>query len=206
MFVSKEELIAVLVRGFTVNYDGEDVLKMDITERCYWVEPDRLLAGPCPGDGSFFDVEWSVLLLLDAGIRVFVNLKEEEYDIIDDGECYEPYDWVVERLGRVHDLDVTCYRFPIRDFRTPSVEEMWRILTTIDSNIASGRPVYVHCHSGKGRTGMVVGCYLVWKGLATRENFVRVIGELRQNAGLTGQSPETPAQEKFVRSFPYKEM
>ena len=40
------------------------------------------------------------------------------------------------------------------------------ILDEIDGAILNGKTVYVHCLGGIGRTGTVVGCYLVRHGIA----------------------------------------
>jgi protein-tyrosine phosphatase len=76
---------------------------------------------------------------------------------------------------------------------------MGEIEGAIEDSIAAGRPVYLHCWGGRGRTGTVAGIYLVRRGLATPENFPDVIGELRD--GASGESPETEEQIEFVRSF-----
>ena len=42
---------------------------------------------------------------------------------------------------------------------------MTRILDDVDAALADGGAVYVHCWGGIGRTGTVVGCWLVRHGL-----------------------------------------
>ena len=75
---------------------------------------------------------------------------------------------------------------------------MTRILTTIREEIAAGRPVYVHCWGGVGRTGTVVGCWLVDSGLAGPAAIER-IAELRAaTPDRERQSPETDAQCRYV--------
>ena len=56
---------------------------------------------------------------------------------------------------------------------------MVSILATIRDEIAAGRPVYVHCWGGTGRTGTVAGCWLVEQGL-TGDEALRRIAELRR--------------------------
>ena len=43
---------------------------------------------------------------------------------------------------------------------------MRSILDAIDAAVSQGRRVYVHCRAGIGRTGTVVGCYLVRHGMS----------------------------------------
>jgi protein-tyrosine phosphatase len=37
-------------------------------------------------------------------------------------------------------------------------ELMTTILDAIDESMTAGKPVYVHCWGGMGRTGTVIGC------------------------------------------------
>jgi protein-tyrosine phosphatase len=81
----------------------------------------------------------------------------------------------------------------------PTPETMEQILDEIDSVIESGKPVYVHCLGGIGRTGTVVGCYLLRHGSATRGNVLEKIQDLRENdPNLYRDSPETAIQRHFV--------
>jgi len=55
-------------------------------------------------------------------------------------------------------------RLPVRDFTVPSEEQIRFALDLIDSELQAGGIVYVHCWAGCGRTGVVVGCWLVRHG------------------------------------------
>jgi protein-tyrosine phosphatase len=83
----------------------------------------------------------------------------------------------------------------IPDFGCPSVDEMRAILTTIDTELADGRRVYVHCHAGIGRTGTVAACWLVEHG-SDPEEALRLVTERRGT-----RSPETDEQWAFVRAW-----
>ncbi len=78
---------------------------------------------------------------------------------------------------------------------------MMAILNQIDEWLIRGKTVYVHCFGGVGRTGMVVGCYLVRKGMAAPQALLR-IAELRH--GIPDgwkRSPETDEQIEFVMNW-----
>jgi protein-tyrosine phosphatase len=61
--------------------------------------------------------------------------------------------------------------------------------------------VYVHCRAGIGRTGLVVGCYLVRHGETGNEALL-AIKQLRSSISSSWmQSPETDAQVDFVRNW-----
>ena len=68
---------------------------------------------------------------------------------------------------------------PIHDVSTPTQAQMARILDAIDAALAVGHAVYLHCYGGIGRTGTVVGCYLVRHGMDGEEALAE-IARLRQ--------------------------
>lgn len=170
-------------------------------ERCYWVVPGRFLAGCYPGDLDAGVAQGKVQGLLDAGIRHVVNLMEGT-ETNWDGEPFAGYrEEFVGLAGRMG-VDVDWVRRPIRDLSVPSREHMTGILDEIDIAIATGRPVYVHCRGGKGRTGTVVGCYLARHAFASGERLIEMIRELRVNVPGGGHdSPETGRQREMVCSW-----
>jgi hypothetical protein len=160
----------------------------------YWVDPSRLMAGCYPGHGDPRIAERQLGALLDCGIRCFLSLMEEEVR-----GFFAPYQPQLEGIAASRGIAIECLRFEIEDHSAPSCEQMGEIERAIAKSITAGRPVYLHCWGGRGRTGAVVGVYLVRRGLATTESFVDVIAELR--SGAAGESPETEEQIEFVRSF-----
>jgi hypothetical protein len=70
---------------------------------------------------------------------------------------------------------VRAVRTPLRDFTAPPREEMRMILDLIDSELTDGGAVYLHCYGGIGRTGTVVGCWLVRHGTPP-EDAIEAIG------------------------------
>jgi len=128
----------------------------------YTVGP-RLLAGPYP-----FDVD----PLVEAGVTTFVDLTE-------DGEL-EPYELPA---------GVTHRRFGVVDFGCPTPEQ---VRAALDAIASADGVVYLHCRGGCGRTGTILGCYLVEQGLAGEEALERV----RKLTG--GRCPEMGEQEALV--------
>lgn len=76
------------------------------------------------------------------------------------------------------------------------------LLAYIESEIQDGRPVYVHCWGGIGRTGTVVGCWMVKKDSRTAEDALQRIAELRRGTPDGRRaSPQTEEQREFVRQW-----
>jgi protein-tyrosine phosphatase len=124
-----------------------------------WIEPGRLIAGRHPSAAGPERATESVHDLLASGVTLFVDLTEE-------GEL-EPYEELVPRSARY-------LRFPVRDFTVPDPSTLTSILEAIDVEIEAGGIPYVHCWAGCGRTGVVVGCWLVRHGTEQREALDRI--------------------------------
>ena len=168
------------------------------TTSSYWVVPGLLLAGAYPGHPDTDERERKVRTLVDAGMRMFVNLMEE-HETNYAGMPFVPYQDVATRFCP----DITCVRYPIRDLHTPTMPEMVSILDTIDKSVMATRPTYVHCWGGVGRTGTVIGCWLLRHGLAEPSNVLNVLMTLRQQdqERRNRMSPESWAQQRFVKSW-----
>lgn len=168
--------------------------------RSYWVVPGKFLAGYYPGDRQKDMMKQKMADLLACGIRCVINLMEpDERD--HDGLPFTDYAPVLKRLAD-GGPPVACHRMPIRDLGIPSREFMVQILDCIDESLAMERPVYVHCWGGRGRTGTVVGCWLVRHGIAEGESVLEKIQELRRfDAKAHWPSPEMPEQVRMVLSW-----
>lgn len=168
-------------------------------QRSYWVVPGKFLAGFFPGSDDPAIAAKQLRALAASGVRHVVNLMEESEED-HSGRPFVPYAEPLAGYGAESGAEIICNRFPVRDLNIPTVEEMRRILDAIDAAIERDAPVYVHCWGGKGRTGTVVGCWLVRHGVAgDGEEALRMIGKMR--AGIAGPSPETAAQIEMVRSW-----
>jgi len=139
--------------------------------------------------------------LLLAGVRTFIDLTEPH-------ELF-PYNPHLSSRCAMLGIDfkeVEYYNFPIRDRNLPeSVDFMREILEVLRDNQKRGRISAVHCRGGIGRTGMVVGCWLVESGVARDgAHALRLIAEEWKQVEKCKRfpcSPETGPQFEFVRTF-----
>ena len=123
------------------------------------IEEGRLIAGRHPCAWGPETAPEEVGSLLTAGVTLFLDLTQ-------DGEL-EPYDHLVPPPAR-------HVRIPIRDFSVPSLEQLESALDEIDGELAAGGLVYVHCWAGCGRTGVVVGSWLVRHGSTPGDALARI--------------------------------
>ena len=152
----------------------------------WWVEPGAVLAGEYPGDLDPRRARDQVNLLIDAGVRTFVDLTTPQ-------DRLEPYAPFVESAAAARGLDVQHRPMPIPDLGVIDDAGYDEILAVFDEPRSAGA-VYVHCWGGVGRTGTVVGCLLAREG-ANLDSIVDRIAALRAGTKKVNRPcPETGAQ------------
>ena len=160
----------------------------------FWVVPNQILAGEHPTEHDEASTIARLNALLDAGIRTFIDLTEEQ-------EMKDYYRLLRTEAGSRR-IAITFLRIPIPDRGVPAVWTLSCILDVIDRSVTATNPVFVHCFAGIGRTGTVVGCYLRRHVLATPRNVIAKIAELRQRMPSGNESsPHTPEQVWMVEKW-----
>ncbi len=161
----------------------------------YWVEPGRLLAGEHPGGMEEQDTRSRLVAFLSLGIDDFKDLTQEQE--------LPSYNNILQQQALERGLSIVYDRFAIPDFGIPSIPEMASILAAIDRSLLSGKRVYVHCWGGVGRTGTVIGCYLVNHGHTPEQalNQIAVWWQSVPKRAYHPRSPETQAQFDFIRDW-----
>jgi protein-tyrosine phosphatase len=160
----------------------------------YWLVPGRLLAGEYPGARIKDEARRKLRSFLDAGVDFFLDLTEED-------EGLEPYAVILQEEAKAQDRKVVYRRLPIPDMDTPTTERMSEIQQTIAAALESGRTVYVHCWGGIGRTGTVLGCYLVAHEVSVAEALAEIQRRRRGTKDGWKKSPQTPAQVDFMKKW-----
>ncbi len=153
----------------------------------YWVKPGQLMAGEHPGFGRLDDPAPARLRrLMEAGITTFLDLTET-------------HDWQdYTRLLPPDGNTIRHIRMPVMDMTIPTESDMAQMLDTIDEALKSGQVVYVHCLAGRGRTGTVIGCYLVRHGLTGQEALDEITRLRKGMPDAFNRSPETHEQRQMV--------
>ncbi|WP_182869944.1 protein-tyrosine phosphatase family protein [Rhodopirellula sp. JC639] len=170
--------------------------------RTYWVIESRFLAGAYPGAADPPGHRHRVEQLWKLGIRTFINLIEED-ESNHYGQPFLAYDGLLREFASPAGDFATHLRFPIEDLGVPSSDRMACILDAIDLSLAADRPVYVHCFGGVGRTGIVVGCWLIRHGFVQPADAIEVLATLRQADEVTRHrpAPENGRQCRFVENW-----
>jgi len=168
----------------------------------YWVQPGRLLAGEYPlylpntdqadGYDRPTDNRERVRRLLAAGVTLFIDLTEENEQA--------PYMPLVEEEAARLGVRVEHHRWPLKDLAEPPEDKIVAILDDLDAALRAGHTVYVHCKAGVGRTGVVVGTYLVRRGLPGEEALAQ-IARWREDVPDDRPSPLVERQRELVRRW-----
>ncbi len=145
-----------------------------VSLRFSWVVP-RMLAG-CRGPISREELH----ILKEQGIRALVRLMERHENPFHSHE--------------LHKEGIVDFHEPVPDTRAPTMEQALRVLAFIDRSFKQDHAVAVACYGGRGRTGTILGCYLIRQGMDSHE----AIKHLRD---LRPGSVETREQVDFLREF-----
>ena len=154
----------------------------------------QLWGGEYPGHDNTQIAQERITQFLDRDITHFINLTEAD-------ERLDHYEGLLAYLAAKSNKEYSHIRIPIQDYSIPSRQLLTQILDTIDSTLAQGENVYVHCWGGIGRTGTVIGSWLVRHGL-NGQQALAVIAQWRQGipSGKT-ESPETADQRKMILTW-----
>ena len=156
-------------------------------EQCYWLLPGRVLAGEHPGArGSAALMAQRLRTLQACGVGRYIDLTTAH----DPLTAYEP-------------LSGRRLNFPIGDFGLPSMATMRAALEAIDSALAAGEGVYLHCRAGIGRTGTVAGCWLIEHGVEATDALALLQRKFQaaEQSHSGRETPETEAQRAFVMAW-----
>jgi len=98
----------------------------------------------------------------------------------------EQFDWIIclckkdEFLRKAKDTqdniytsiysEYKCINFPIENYKIPtSFKHLLIVLGEIDRLIIEGNKCVIHCSAGVGRTGLLIACYLIYRGKSIEE-------------------------------------
>ena len=167
--------------------------EINIFPDMYWIKPQILLAGGRPLLSNSSNELVRLDSLVKLGIRSFIDLTSKNE--------FSSYSKELECLSEKHKVKLVYSRFPIFDMAIPSIIEANEIVKLILENEKIVQPTYIHCKAGIGRTGTIIGCYLIETGIPRNGVFDK-ISELRQNVSTKNySSPYQVRQKKFILSW-----
>tara|TARA_Y100000814_G_C12350426_1_gene406782 strand:+ start:381 stop:977 length:597 start_codon:yes stop_codon:yes gene_type:complete len=185
----------------------------------YWVIPEKVLAGEYPGNqmrkSGIFRVLRTLLdqsiafcrhplegwptdnkrvkKLLRAGITNYLDLTQSDELL--------PYEALLNREAELLGMVINYKRVPIKDQNITTSDEIAKCISFINESIESDNKVYIHCLRGLGRTGMIVGCFLVDKGLTGKEALKKITNLRKSVLNSFLPSPQNRRQSGVVENW-----
>jgi len=135
-----------------------------------WVVKDRVIGMARPSSED-------LAALASSGVRHVISLTSQPLER--------------ELLNR---HGITGIHMPVTDMSAPSPGEITRFVEELTRLVDDGHKVAVHCGAGLGRTGTMLACYLVSRGMSAEE----ALNEVRRRRP---GSVESRVQEEAVREY-----
>ncbi|MBJ7608116.1 MAG: dual specificity protein phosphatase family protein [Candidatus Dormibacteraeota bacterium] len=181
--------------GFIRPAGEPPALPTALAPRVFWVRAPVILAGAYPGDLSAEVRDAKFTAFRELGVtRVISLMKETELD--HSGRPFDLYAPALEAWG------MTVARYEIRDVTAASAAAVSAVLDDIDTALRRGAVVYVHCWGGRGRTGTIVGCWMIRHGWVAPHEAVAELSRLRSRCvDVAIPAPDTRDQVARVTGW-----
>eukprot|EP00042_Codosiga_hollandica_P050548 m.606100 g.606100 ORF g.606100 m.606100 type:complete len:166 (-) comp58111_c0_seq7:3496-3993(-) len=90
---------------------------------------------------------------------------------------------------------ISVFNFKWEDFGVPSLNSLLDMVKVLDSMLTVGGKIAVHCHSGLGRTGVLLAAYLIYSRQLTAAEAISFVRAHRRRA------IQTRGQMQIVTNF-----
>lgn len=82
----------------------------------------------------------------------------------------------------LYEHKISFYNFGWRDHQTTEISTLIKIVKTMDYVVQKKKKLAVHCHAGKGRTGLVICAFLLYKNKMNVEQVIELFKKKRKGA------------------------
>jgi protein-tyrosine phosphatase len=90
--------------------------------------------------------------------------------------------------------------FPINDHETVSIKSIHEFIIFIDKEVKiNNKYIIIHCHRGKGRTGLILSCYFLYKNVCNGSE--EAIDLFNKKRCIDNSCVKNPTQRKYVKYY-----
>lgn len=153
---------------------------------------DRIIAFGYPS----YDYEQNYRNTLESVFQFFEMYHKDKYRLFNLCNELKSYHLVCEGL-----FDRVIDDFGFLDHHPPPFERIYPFCKAVDQwlSIGDDHVVGVNCKAGKGRTGLMICCYLLWNGAcSSAQEAIRIFGQLRTENGV---GINLPSQHRYIDYF-----
>lgn len=139
---------------------------------------EQLIAGSGhPGWGAALAA--TLASLREQGITGIVTLTEEPLE-----------------TALLREFEFDSLFLPVEDFTAPTPDQVEQAIKFLDDHARAGQGALVHCRAGMGRTGTILACFLVSRGMGPAEAIAHV---RRQRPGSVEVYPQEYVIYQYAR-------
>jgi protein-tyrosine phosphatase len=99
------------------------------------------------------------------------------------------------------DAGIAFYQIPAPDFGTIPLPQIEFAVSWLESKLTAGNSIYVHCKSGRGRSALVLMCYLVKVRNMTAQEAFNFVKSKRKQATVGKESSKWTTLKEFERKY-----
>lgn len=128
------------------------------------------------------------------GLTAVFNLQQlNEHETCGDGlDLSSGFSYIPQTFM---DQNISFYNFGWVDMEVPELEFALKLVQVMAHALENGGKIAVHCHAGLGRTGLAIGCYLVYGARMEPEDAITLIRSKRP------RSIQNAKQQAFIKDF-----
>ena len=93
---------------------------------------------------------------------------------------------------------LTCFHVPLIDHMPPSIDHINKSVNILLDTLYKGDSMAVHCEAGKGRTGTILGCFLMKRDDLSAVESISLIRKIRPGSIESSQEKSLHTYQNYL--------